>query len=95
MAQEFSQKFYQSKAWRACRKAYIASVFGLCEKCQAPGHILHHKKHLTPRNINDPWITLGWWNLEFLCQDCHNRAHGNAVTAEGLKFDNAGNLVSC
>lgn len=93
MAQEWAIKFYNSTAWEKCRLAYIQSVFGLCEKCGRPGVIVHHKEKLTPVNINDPNVTLNWDNLEYLCQDCHNREHGNASTAEGLMFDEKGDLV--
>lgn len=77
MAKEFSVAFYNSKAWKRCRKAYIDSVNGLCERCLDKGvikngYIVHHKKKLTPNNINDVNITLGWENLEYLCQQCHN-----------------------
>ena len=93
MAQEFAKAFYKSKAWLKCRAAYIQSVFGLCEKCGRPGWIVHHKIKLTPGNINDPNVTLNWEKLEYLCQDCHNREHGEANTAEGLMFDEDGDLV--
>ncbi|SFR15292.1 HNH endonuclease [Desulfoscipio geothermicus] len=89
----FAKKFYKSKAWLKCREAYIASVFGLCERCPRPGHIVHHKIKLTPENINNPDVTLNWDNLEYLCLNCHNREHGGASTAEGLRFDENGDLV--
>lgn len=94
MAKEFAKAFYKSKAWQKCRAAYIQSVFGLCERCQRPGWIVHHKELLTPANINDPTVTLNWKKLEYLCMDCHNREHGRSATAEGLIFDNFGNLVA-
>ncbi len=93
MAKEFAKAFYKSKAWQKCRAAYIQSVFGLCEKCRRPGWIVHHKELLTPANINDPTVTLAWENLEYLCQDCHNREHGLNSTADGLMFDEYGDLV--
>jgi len=95
MSREFAKKFYNSKAWVRCRNAYIASVFGLCEYkgCGRPGYILHHKKYLTPVNINNPEITLGWDNLEYLCQYHHNVVHGMVSTAEGLRFNEFGDLV--
>ena len=93
MAKEFAKAFYKSVAWQKCRAAYIQSVFGLCERCQRPGDILHHKELLTPQNINDPNVTLAWENLQYLCQECHNREHGLSSTAEGLRFDATGNLV--
>ena len=43
MAQEFAAAFYKSAEWRKFREWYIASRFGLCEKCGQPGKILHHK----------------------------------------------------
>lgn len=100
MAKPFAKAFYKSKAWLQCRDAYIASVQGLCETCLRkgkvrPGKILHHKIELTPDNINDPSITLGWDNLEYDCQECHNAKHfaTNPVVREGLCFDKDGDLV--
>ena len=93
MAQEWAIKFYNSTAWEKCRSAYIQSVFGLCEKCGRPGVIVHHKEKLTPVNINDPNVTLSFENLEYLCQDCHNREHSRSATAEGTMFDSKGDLV--
>jgi 5-methylcytosine-specific restriction enzyme A len=96
MAKEWAKWFYNSKAWKKCRTGYIAGVYGLCEKCEAPGYILHHKKELTPENIHDPNVSLNWNNLEYLCLVCHNREHGNSdheVIREGLAFDSNGNVV--
>ena len=93
VAQEWAKVFYKSGAWLKCRAAYIQSVFGLCEKCGRPGWIVHHKIKLTPANIGDPNVTLAWENLQYLCQDCHNREHGGASTAEGLVFNANGDLV--
>ena len=79
---EFAKRFYKSKAWQQTRDAYAASVGRLCECClragiYRAGEIVHHKKELTPENINDPQISLAWDNLELLCRDCHGKAHGN------------------
>ena len=93
MAKDWAKAFYKSVAWQKCRAAYIQSVFGLCEKCGRPGWIVHHKIKLTPANIGDPNVTLAWENLQYLCQECHNRVHGLSSTAEGLRFDAVGNLV--
>lgn len=95
MARDFAKAFYASKVWLECRAAYIKSVFGLCERCKRkPGKILHHKKPLTPDNINDPEITLGWWNLKLVCKDCHELEHSNGgVTRDDVMFDECGNLV--
>ncbi|WEK53334.1 MAG: HNH endonuclease [Candidatus Cohnella colombiensis] len=96
MAQDFAKKFYNSRAWKICRAAYIALVFGLCERCGKPGYIVHHKVYLTPQNINDPAIALNHEFLEHLCQDCHNGEHHGShepVVADGLAFDSEGNLI--
>lgn len=91
----YAQKFYKSKAWKDCRASYFTHRHGLCERCDNPGKIVHHKKYITPDNINDPDITLNFNNLELLCQDCHNREHHamTSVTVEGVKFDSNGDLV--
>lgn len=100
MAQDFAIPFYNSARWKKCRRGYISSVNGLCERClkagrYVPGEIVHHKVELTARNIGDENIALSWGNLELLCQDCHNAEHmtrhGN--TAAGLAFDEQGNLM--
>lgn len=90
----WAKAFYKSKAWRQCRDAYFVLMHGLCERCGSPGKIVHHKNYLTPENIWDPNISLSFENLELLCQRCHNQEHtSRPVTAEGLRFDEYGNLV--
>ena len=68
----------------------------MCESChEAPGYIVHHKIHLTPENINDPDISMGFGNLKYDCHACHNAEHG-AAAVPGLveyTFDSQGNLV--
>jgi 5-methylcytosine-specific restriction endonuclease McrA len=95
MAKEFAKRFYNSKEWRKCRAGFIKSVYGLCSRCSKPGYIVHHKEVLTPRNINNPEITLNWNKLEYLCQECHNKEHMSKYgpTREGLMFDEEGNLI--
>ena len=80
MAREFAKKFYNSKAWEECRKAFIAERIstdgGLCQVCHdRAGYIIHHKQKLTPENINNPDVTLSFDNLEYVCLDCHNAIH--------------------
>lgn len=93
MAQEFAKAFYNSKAWKLCRDAYIVSVYGLCERCGKPGYICHHKIKLTPSNINCPDITLNHKHLEYLCLDCHNadelNEHSNKVKEKQRYFFDA------
>lgn len=83
--------FYKSSAWVKCRKSYIASRYGLCERCGNPGRYVHHKKYITSMNVDDPSITLSWDNLELLCFDCHQAEHFKTINYE---FDSEGNLVS-
>lgn len=96
MAREFAKEFYNSREWKKCRAGYKSSVNYLCERCDQPGVIVHHKKTLTPKNINDPYITLGWDNLELLCQECHNREHmlKYSSTREDVMFDENGDLIT-
>lgn len=100
MAREFARKFYGSRAWKECRASYILSVNGLCERCLANGKYVageevHHKIYLTPENINDPYITLNWENLELLCATCHSKEHNEKYNPlrEGFGFDENGDLI--
>lgn len=77
---EFNNPFYKTVAWKRCREAYAKSVGGLCERCldkgmYVPGEIVHHKIHLTPKNITDPNVTLNFENLELLCAAHHAEEH--------------------
>lgn len=92
MAREFAKSFYNSAAWKHTSKAYASSKFFLCEKCGHQGYIVHHIKHLSPQNINDPEIALSWDNLMYLCLECHNRIHGKQVERKML-FDEDGNMI--
>lgn len=77
MAREFAKAFYNSQAWRKCRRAYIsersAMDGGMCEYCkEQPGYIVDHIEELNPLNINDPSVSLNFDNLQYLCLECHN-----------------------
>jgi hypothetical protein len=100
MAKEFARAFYNSKVWKECRKAYIAGVNGLCERCldggkYTPGYILHHKTLLNANNITDPTITLNHDKLLYVCKDCHEACHGNfsEPLRDGLTFTDDGDIV--
>lgn len=98
MAKEWAKKFYKSKEWIKCRNSYISSVYGLCERCEQPGYIVHHKVHLNQSNINDPNVSLNHDNLEYLCLECHNKHHDferekKPITRDGLKFNENGELI--
>ena len=91
---EFAKDFYLSKQWRKVRDYAFKRDFGLCVRCGAPGAIVHHKIHLTPRNIDNPFISLNPDNLETLCRDCHAAEHEAALaTDKDLTFDANGDLI--
>ena len=96
MAKEWAKSFYKSKAWLQCRAAFIISVYGLCNRCQGPGYILHHVIELTPTNIKDPEISLNWMHLEYLCLDWHNKetfSNHDDVLRDGLIFNSKGEVI--
>lgn len=90
MAQDYAKSFYQSKAWRETSRLYMSSKHYICERCGGVGRICHHRKYITPYNINNPNITLSLDNLECLCHDCHQQEHAGAVSR--VVFDEAGNI---
>ena len=89
------REFYHSAAWRRLSRAFLLSRNYICERCGAPAEIAHHRRYLTPANVDDPDIALNPANLESLCMNCHNAEHFSAggVTAEGLAFDDRGELI--
>ena len=90
MSKDFSRSFYNSEAWRRQRRLYATMVHGLCERCGAPGEIVHHRKPLTQDNINDPMYTLSVTNLEMLCRSCHLAIHDSID--KGVYFDPNGDI---
>ena len=93
---KYAEKFYKSDAWKKCRLAFIASLPDkTCPRCkERKGKIVHHKKEITPENINDPMITLNFENLEYICQTCHTQEHlKDKSTKDDVTFDEDGNLI--
>lgn len=88
---EYARSFYNSREWRKISALYMSSRNYVCERCGGVGVICHHKKYITPGNINDTDITLNMNNLECLCQDCHNREHSAGVSR--AIFDSSGDMV--
>lgn len=93
MAKEYALSFYKSKEWIKCRNGFMKSKNYICERCGGVAYIVHHKKHITPLNINNPHITLAWDNLQALCHDCHNAVHGSNACINGVSFDSNGDLI--
>jgi 5-methylcytosine-specific restriction endonuclease McrA len=96
---EYAKGFYKSAAWKRARQQVITRSNGLCERCKArgiykPGYIVHHKEYITPDNISNPNITLNLDNLEYVCEDCHNKEHHRNDKKKRYAFDEAGNLIS-
>lgn len=94
----WAEWFYNSGTWREDSKEFLKSKGYLCERCSKPDNpvvakIAHHKVYLTRENINDPYISLAWDNLEALCQDCHNKEHHKSKKTKRYFFDEAGNIV--
>lgn len=94
---DYAKEFYKSKTWQDCRAAYIRQARGLCEVCLAKGiykagDTVHHKTHITPRNIHDPNITLSFDNLQLLCRDCHAAIHSGKVIR--YKVDEMGRITA-
>jgi len=74
------EAFYTTRAWRKCRVSFLSERGGLCEICFSKGLIepavhVHHKKPITPENLNDPAVTLDHSNLMALCEECHQEQH--------------------
>ena len=75
MAREFSKQFYMSREWNKVRMYVLMRDKFKCQKCGRAAQEVHHKKHLTPENILDPYISLNPENLISLCKDCHFEEH--------------------
>ena len=93
-------RFYSSAAWQRSRKAYLATVHGLCEACTTQNKVsaatqVHHKIRLSETNINDVNISLNHDNLVALCDFHHQEEHGKHKTAirRGLMFDENGDII--
>ena len=85
--------FYNSAAWLRCREAVLAKALWRCERCGAPATMVHHRQPITDQTVDNPAVTLDPANLEALCTQCHQlEHHGSPATAEGLAFDEAGQL---
>lgn len=85
------RKFYESKTWRDCQKAYMVKANHLCERCLAKGYyepavIVHHRVHLTEENYGNAELMYGFDNLEALCLAHHNEEHFGKKRERRWKF---------
>lgn len=102
MAKEYANAFYHSKKWKHCRESYISHRIsidgGICEECRERiGYIVHHKKHIDKKNIDNPDITLNFENLQYVCKDCHDKFDGHGVGKKNgllVIFDKDGQPVA-
>ena len=70
---------------------------GMCERCFVKGElnaadIVHHIRHLTPQNIDDASVTLGFSNFMRVCRDCHAYLHGSREEPR-VTFNDDGTIV--
>jgi thymidine kinase len=94
VAREFAKPFYNSTAWKYKRKEILKRDNYTCRDCDGRATEVHHKKELTPKNINDIRIALGNDNLVSLCHDCHKKITLNRCDVqEGYIFDEHGQVV--
>ncbi len=102
MAQTWAKKFYNSKAWRQCRDAFIARRVaadgGMCQDCgEQLGTIVHHwPVMLNAANVGDAAVALSHANLRWVCHDCHDRYPGHGVAASitpRIEFDADGEPI--
>lgn len=65
------QGFYNTPAWKKCRKAFRAAN-PLCKSCEQRGRIVSADvvDHIVERR--DGGADLDWSNLQSLCHACHN-----------------------
>ena len=91
MSYGIRQDFYQSKAWKNCRKEVWLKQNLLCGICGKPVYvkglseeipkeyrrtgIVHHKEHLNNENVYDDNVSLNIDNLIGVCLECHNSIH--------------------
>ena len=88
-----SMEFYSTSAWRKLRGAY-RRAHPLCARCHAKAEHIDHVIDIRTA----PHLRLDWWNLQALCQACHNektaadeagrsiRPHGGC-DADGMPID--------
>jgi 5-methylcytosine-specific restriction endonuclease McrA len=71
-----SKSFYNSVAWKKCRKTVLVRDNHLCQPCLqrgklSPATTVHHKQHLR----GNEGSALDVDNLISVCASCHNALH--------------------
>jgi 5-methylcytosine-specific restriction protein A len=69
-------RFYKSRSFRKIRPTVKARASGLCQECLKQGKIRPGKiaDHIVPIRTGYGWLhRLDLDNLQWLCQDCHNK----------------------
>lgn len=95
MAKVWAKSFYDSRAWKDCRRAVLRRDLFTCRDCSARASEVHHIIELTPENIADQSIALNPDNLISLCHSCHDKIT-RGVTGdlpEEYIFDDNGNVI--
>lgn len=90
-----AHRFYNSKAWVGLRDRVMIEAGYICAHCGGAATIVDHIQELDETNIDNPNIALNHENCQALCHECHNRKtfRKHAPIAEGLRFDERGELV--
>ena len=108
-APEIQKRFYDSTAWKRCRKEYLTKVGYICERCATrglivPAKIVHHKTYIDPQTITDPKVLINHDNLEALCLQCHNEEHDTPTWMTEkrepqrevrFEMDDSGKILDC
>ncbi len=93
-------KLYNSAKWMRLAEKIRNKHYGLCQRCGAPNsREVHHKRPISPANIDDVNIVYNEDNLMLLCRACHNHMHNRKSKnlyedkMHELTFDEEGNLL--
>lgn len=82
---EERQSIYQSKRWKALRKAKLMEQ-PLCELCLSKGKVtpaidIHHKdSFLNYEGLKRLEVAYDFSNLLSVCKECHSYLHRNGTT---------------
>lgn len=87
LAQDKDVRFYQSKAWRTLRAYRLRYDNQECQACKqqgkhTPATVVHHVVHVR----DNPSLALDLFNLQSLCNSCHNLAHPEKLLEQQNAF---------